>query len=308
LAKSILATNTNASIKDLNLYSHSYSDVAPGARRKTTEFWEICKWTAEKDVEWVTSDYRADISPSGNERLLAWQRAKAFPFGWEIMALKGTEHFQLTTNFYYDLGPKVYEDTVVWYGWDGTDYEIFSWNSLSGAITQVTTNDYDDVSPVVGEGLIAWESYPITEGEIYCLQSGKIRKLSISLEDDLNPVIWNGRVAWQSFDGDDFEVMVFDSTNPEKDPVSGLPGRVDRITNNEYDDVSPSLRDGLLVWMGYKDNWDAEIFVRDLASGEEKQITDNDYEDKDPQTANKLIVWQADTGKSAEIFLASPDE
>ena len=137
----------------------------------------------------------------------------------------------------------------------------------------------------------------------------KIFKLSDSLEDDLNPVIDGGRVVWQSFDGDDFEIWMFDPEQGDADPATGLKtGKSIQITSNEYDDVHPDLRDGVLTWMGYVDNWDAEIFVMNLDTSEKKQITDNDYEDRDPQTAKKMIVWHAETGKTSDIMLASPDE
>lgn len=310
LVEQMLATNKTGAIKDTRVYSPSYFDVSPKARRKTTEHGEICQWTQEKGVEWLTSDFRMDVGVHADGDLIAWQRAKGFPFGWEIMVRHGLERFQITTNFYYDLGPVVTGDNVIWYGWDGSDYEIYRWNLQTKLTTQVTTNDYDDVSPVAHGDLIAWEGYPTVEAEIYThnLKTGDTLKISKGLEDDLNPVVFDGKVVWQGFDGDDFELWIWDSNAEVFDETTKKKvGKVDRLTDNAYDDVNPSLRDGLLVWMGYADNWDAEIFAYDLASKERKQVTENDYEDKEPRTAKGLIVWQADTGKSSEIYLASPD-
>jgi beta propeller repeat protein len=283
--------------------------ISPRTRRGTQEAHEITRWRAEAGVDFTTYDHRADINPSGGDNLIAWQRAKAFPFGWEIMARVGEVFHQITTNYYYDLGPVVDGDTVAWYGWDGHDYEIYTWNAVSRMTTQVTTNNWDDVSPVVGGGLIAWESYRSAEADIYLKSPSNAVpiKISASQEDDLNPVIANGYVFWQSFDGDDFEIWMFDPTRGGIDPVTQMRGQSVQVTNNDYDDVSPSAADGLLTWMAYVDNWDAEILLMDLASGAVKQLTDNDYEDKTPRTARRMVVWQADTGKSRDILLAKPD-
>lgn len=309
IVEQILSTNRTDAIPDARLYAESYFDVSPKARRKSVEFGEILRWTPEKKLEWLTQDFRADISPALDGSVAAWQRAKAFPFGWEIMVNDGTRHYQLTTNFYYDLGPVVHADTVAWYGWDGNDYEIYRWDLATKRVSQVTTNDWDDISPALGDGILVWESYATVEADIWASRGGKIFKLSDSLEDDLNPVIDGGRVVWQSFDGDDFEIWMFDPEQGDADPATGLKtGKSIQITSNEYDDVHPDLRDGVLTWMGYVDNWDAEIFVMNLDTSEKKQITDNDYEDRDPQTAKKMIVWHAETGKTSDIMLASPDE
>ena len=62
--------------------------------------------------------------------------------------------------------------------------------------------------------------------------------------------------------------------------------------------------DGVIVWMGYYDNWDAEIYAWE--NNEVTRLTSNDFEDRDPRTASGSIVWQVDEGKESLIYLVSP--
>ncbi len=256
---------------------------------------EINYWDGNPGFERLTVDTRNDLGPSVWGRLVAWQKAKGWPFGWEIMAWNDGVQIQLTTNFYYDMAPKVHKNQIVWYGWDGHDFEIYLYDTEKG-ITQITSNQYDDVSPVIWDGMIAWEGYAGVDADIYTWKEGEIKNISKdNIEDDLNPRIWNGQVVWQGFDGDDFEIYLYDGA------------RTIKLTSNQYDDVNPDIRDEIICWMGYHDNWDAEIFVWD-GGPQPIRITDNDYEDRDPKTAAGRVVWQANpTGKSL-IYMAVPKD
>lgn len=265
---------------------------------------EILFWTTGV-VRRLTHDSRDDLSPSIWGDQVAWQKARDWPFGWEVFYWKNGTAKQLSTNFYYDMGAKVHGHQVVWYGWDGHDFEIYRYDYDKDAISQITSNSYDDVAPVICNGEIAWEGFRSAEADIYLYHDTKdangnpikaISKISDNPEDDINPRIWNGKVVWQGFDGDDFEIYYYDGVKTRK------------ITANSYDDTNPDIRDGIVTWQGYKDNWDAEIFAWDITADPSAamQITDNDDEDHDPHTADGRIVWQYDSGGKSRIMLASP--
>ena len=271
-------------------------------RRKPSGAEEVCLWDKDgsSSVQRVTHDYRHDFAPSTWGNLVSWQVERGWPFGWEIMCFdrKSGEYIQLTTNYYYDMAPKVFGDKVTWYGWDGHDFEIYLYDHAKKTVVQVTSNQYDDVSPVIWGDQIAWEGYPAAESDIFLYRDGKIEKISDNIEDDFAPRIWNGKVIWQGFDGDDFEIYYYD---PEKSP------KAIKLTSNLYDDTNPDLMDGLACWMGYFDNWDAEIFVWDI-NGEPTptMITDNDDEDREPRTGHRQVVWQAERDGKLGIYLATP--
>ena len=244
---------------------------------------EICLWDGG-EIRRITQDTRNDLAPSAWGHLVAWQKAKGWPFGWEIMFWDDGFRNQLTTNYYYDMSPVVQGRRIAWYGWDGHDFEIYLYDRDKDTTIQVTSNRYDDVSPVLWGDLLAWEAYPTVEADIHAWKNGKILKIGENPEDDINPAAWNGKVVWQGFDDRDHTV---------------------KLTDNDYDDIKPDIRDGLVCWMGYFENWDAEIFVWDGTNI--TRLTDNDYEDRDPHTAGGRLVWQAvDTDGHNLILLAEP--
>lgn len=91
-----------------------------------------------------------------------------------------------------------------------------------------------------------------------------------------------------------FQIYHFDGTETRQ------------LTNTLYDNINPRIRDGLIVWMGYVDNFDAEIFVWN-GGPDPIQLTDNDYEDIHVHTAGGRIVWQAEFDGESRIFLAEPN-
>ncbi|MCB1068737.1 MAG: hypothetical protein KDL31_00180 [Kiritimatiellae bacterium] len=261
---------------------------------------EIWSWVdGAPDVTRITTDYRNDYAPSVSGDILAWQKAKGFPFGWEIMALVGDNRMQLTTNFYYDMAPQVQGRDIVWYGWDGYDYEIFLYNADKNETIQITDNRFDDVGPMVWNGAVVWESYPAVEADILLYRDGEIQEISDNLEDDISPRIWDRFVVWQGFDGDDFELWLYDMSTGNE---------AIKLTSNDYDDVQPSIMDGLLVWMAYVDNWDAEIYYLDLTEipYQPKALTENEDDDLDPQTAGRRVIWRTERDGRNMIMLAEP--
>lgn len=269
------------------------STLEDPARRLTSGDTEVMLWRGGADVYQLTADNRDNLGPTAWGDLVAWQTAKGWPFGWEIMVWADGQVIQLTTNYYYDLAPKVHGPQVVWHGWDGHDFEIFLYDHTRGATIQITSNQYDDLSPALWNGVVVWEGYAGANADIFIWENGRTRKLSSNIEDDLNPRIWNGQVVWQGFDGDDFEIYHYDGSSTNK------------LTSNTYDDVNPDIRDGIICWMGYHDNWDAEIFAWD-GGPDAIRLTDNEYEDRNPRTAGGRIIWETEQGGKSIIFLAEP--
>lgn len=268
------------------------SKLSDDPRRGPSGDAEVCMYTGGENIARITRDGRNDFGPSVWGRLVAWQKAKGWPFGWEIMAWSDGTMMQLTTNYYYDMAPKVQGSQVAWYGWDGRDFEIFVYDNAKGTTTQITSNQYDDVGPFLWDNVIVWEGYAGVDADVFLWRDGNIQKLSDNIEDDLSPRIWNGQVVWQGFDGDDFEIYLFDGAKTIK------------LTSNMFDDVNPDIRDNVICWMGYHDNWDSEIFVWDGANVQ--QLTDNEYEDREPHTAGGRIIWQCDQDQKSLIYLAEP--
>ncbi|HMP90304.1 MAG TPA: hypothetical protein PJ991_08875 [Kiritimatiellia bacterium] len=277
------------------------------ARRVPSGEAELWSWKiGDTDILRVTHDRRNDFNPDLWGNTIVWQKAKGWPFGWEIMALIATNRMQMTTNYYYDMGAKVHGDKIVWYGWDGFDYEIFMYDSVLNETIQITSNRFDDVAPSIWGDVIVWEGYSSAEADIYMWRTGHVTRVSHDpdnpmrfIEDDLYPRIWNNKIVWQSFDGDDFEIYLYDINR----------GEFTQVTANRFDDTNPEIHDDLIVWMGYYDNWDSEIFYADLrASGPltPVRLTTNDEDDRDPKTASRRIIWVSERDNQTHIMLAEP--
>lgn len=273
------------------------------ARRHPSGEAEIWTWqVGDVDIQRISQDARNDFAPAFWGDTIAWQKAKGWPFGWEIMALAGRERMQLTTNYYYDMGPKVHGKKIVWYGWDGFDYEIYLTDVDKGETIQITSNRYDDVAPVIWDGVVIWEGYQSVESDIFMWKDGATSKISDNIDDDLYPRIWQNKVVWQGFDGDDFEIYLYDIEKADK-PI--------KITSNNHDDTNPDIHDNLLVWMGYEGNWDSEIYYLDVsnlsvADIKPVQLTNNEEDDRDVKTASKKIIWVSEVEGQNTIMLAEP--
>ena len=266
---------------------------------------EILFWPGEGEFQRITWDTRNDINPTIGDGILAYQKARGFPFGWEIMVydIETEERWQITTNRYYDMGPQAFGSLVTWYGWDGEDYEIYLYDHSDRSITQVTDNRFDDESPRIWGENIVWEGFATVEPDVYFWSrpEGRVRRISRNVEQDVNPRVWETYVVWQSFDGDDYEILFID-TSREMDPI--------KVTQNAFDDINPYIRDGTICWMGYVDNFDAEIFVttvdRILNQEPPIQLTDNTHEDQNPRTAAGRVVWQSSENGRSPVYLAIP--
>ncbi|HNR93425.1 MAG TPA: hypothetical protein PKK36_02330 [Kiritimatiellia bacterium] len=265
-------------------------EVKPGRGGDNIVFWD------GSEVKVLTNDGRDNAHPSLSDTTIAWQTDRQWPLGWEIMVWNNGEATQVTSNEFYDMAPQVSGNRVVWYGWDGEDYEIFLYDHDTRETTQITDNRYDDIAPVITEDMIAWQGFPSVESDIFVWQDGAIKKLSDNPEDDSHVRASGKLVVWQGFDGDDFEIYLYDGE------------KVVQLTNNKFDDVEPDVGDGAVCWMGYHNNWDPEIFVLPSIDGVAEMLTSNDYEDRDPKTAGRKVTWRARNEGRTMVYLAEPKE
>jgi hypothetical protein len=256
--------------------------------------YEVLVWRGSGAPQRLTVDDNDDAGAVVDGDLVAWRKARRWPYGWEIILWDGATMMQLTTNVHYDMGVKIDGQDVVWYGWDGTDYEIYHYNHADKTMAQITDNEHDDMSPIVENGVIVWESYPNFSADIMMYRDGETLTLSDNVDDDTLPRMWNGQVVWQGFDGEFFQVYHYDGTNTVQ------------LTRTEYDSIQPDIHDGLIVWCGHVENFDGEIFAMPIG-GEPQQVTDNDIEDNHPRTAGGRIAWHASSFSESTVWLAEPE-
>jgi len=258
---------------------------------------------------------------------------------------------QVTINTYEDAFGQIDGDYVVWQGrgnlpdalYDADDWEIFLYNTATGASTQLTDNDnVDDLNPRTDGRYVVWWSDKPTGAEVWLYDIGTGTPIQISPSDGHNhylPVIASGRVAWVRYTLGDVtsrEIFFYDVLNP---PAL-------QITDNSVDDSAPRISDQYLAWIQTDSDQNSKVYVRDLSSGEiqeaanpsvwgmspqkdgslsvslshdgedweviikdtvlkySESITDNNVDDRHPRLGANRIVWAAGEGKMSEIFLA----
>ena len=257
---------------------------------------DVAVYRPGSEIERISPGTRHFCSPVMSEAGIAFQCARGWPYGYEMLVWRpgATNLTQISTNYFYVLNPDIHGNELVFQGWDGDDYEIFLYRFDTGQLEQITNNQFDDIAPVVWDGRVAWVAHPTVASEIFYLADGVIRKISEGTADNAAPSIWDGKVVWQGYDDTDLEIYYFNGR------------RTIKLTSNTWDDMAPKIRDGLIAWMSYVDNWDAEIMAFDLSDNIAVQLTSNEFEDAFPQTASEKIVWQATGAEGTTIQLAEP--
>ena len=291
------AADTNAPADASPPETGTGAKIAPYQNwRSSGKAGDVAVYRPGKGIERISPGTRHFCSPAMSDAGLAFQCARGWPYGYEMLVWRpgATNLVQITTNYYYALNPDVHGNELVFQAWDGFDYEIYRYRFDLDQLEQITNNQFDDVSPVVWDGRVAWVAHPTVTAEIFYMVDGAIRKISEGTQDNAAPSIWKDRVVWQGYDDTDLEIYYFNGR------------RAIKLTSNTWDDMAPRIRDGLIAWMSYVDNWDAEIMAFDLSDNLAVQLTNNEFEDSYPQTAGEKIVWQTIGAEGAVVYLAEP--
>ncbi len=195
---------------------------------------------------------------------------------------------------------------VVWHGFDGHDFEIYSALLDGREITQITDNDFDDEYPHINDaGYVAWQAFDGVDYEIFTAneRGENLQKITDNDQNDWHVQMnENGRLVWDYWDGVDYEVMACD--------VDGT--NLTQITNNDagsaypYDDVWPQINNnGRVVWMGYSDSY-WHIFSAN-SDGSDINKLSSSYRDHQYPQINDLgeVVWFAyHNDVNTEIYAA----
>ncbi len=204
-------------------------------------------------------------------------------------------YYRMTTNRYDDWAPQINsKGRVVWYGFDGKDYEIYSSYANGFDFIQVTDNNIHDENPTINENdQIVWQAFDGTDYEIFTANAHGTSTIQITNNqtNDWHPDINNlNRLVWDGWDGKDYEIFSCKIDGTE----------LYRLTNNQavsgypLEDVWPQINDlGRVIWMGY-DGKDWEIYSANFDGTDLLQISANSYDDEYPQINNaNQVVWHA---------------
>jgi beta propeller repeat protein len=116
--------------------------------------------------------------------------------------------------------------------------------------------------------------------------------------EDSSPFIDENIVVWQGLEGNDWEIFLYDISDPNAAPM--------QITNNDYSDISPQTDGNYVVWLGFSDHG-GEIFLYNISTKDTLPITNDSNVDSRPRIANGWVVWTShnvgDSVEPGEILL-----
>jgi len=181
---------------------------------------------------------------------------------------------QLTDNSTDDTYPAISGTNVVWMGWDGSDYEIYS--NFAG---QLTNNDTWDTGPSISGTNVVWTNYGSNfpySSEIHSNFAGQIT--DNDTHDD-TPAISGTNVVWSSFDSVNWNYVI----------NSNFAGQLSK-RGSDITFGNPRISGRKVVWSGSgPKEVDSEIY-----SNFAGQMTNNDnITDYMPAISGENVVWYA---------------
>ncbi|MFN8549058.1 MAG: hypothetical protein U0527_14095 [Candidatus Eisenbacteria bacterium] len=248
-------------------------------------------------------------SPRGFAAGAVWSQWNGHDF--DIWYLSGDVSNALSSNTGDDLAPEVNDQgQVVWQGFDGQDWEIFTREVAGGAVHQITNNTTDDWHPKINaSGRIVWDRFDGQDYEIFSSSfegTGVVQVTNNSAtsgqpRDDVWPEInAAGRVVWFGHDGNDWEIFSADATG----------GAILNLSNNAIEDEYPKINSsGRVVWHAWQDNNNTEIWSANATGGIATRISNNSLPDWYPEiNALGRVVWmERDATGDWEIRAANAD-
>lgn len=146
------------------------------------------------------------------------------------------------------------------------DTEIFF--TRNGKTTQITHNQLDDSGPYFDalSQTIVWhrllnDRYQIVE---YDLVSGTEHILTSTPANSMEPARYGEQIVWQEWVGSNWEIMLQQGTVTTQ------------LTFSEQHDVSPAIRDGLIMWNSSTQSGDPVLMLYDTRTEEIQTISDVD--------------------------------
>lgn len=188
-------------------------------------------------------------------------------------------------------------DRIVWAeavlgGVEGSQSDIFTFDLRTRVEEQVTMDEANQAFPDVSGDRIVWEESPDgTNREIVAFDLVTGERIPITGEASdrpFGPAIDGDRVVWADH-GRGGGIFQFDFGTRE----------VSRVTEQLS---PPALSGDRVVWADGR-NGNLDIFLLDLATGEERRLTTNEANQQDPRIAGDHVVWVDERSGNPDVFL-----
>lgn len=177
----------------------------------------------------------------------------------------------------------------------GTD--TWTWNIhvaglvLSGTETRVTLAAADQFDPAISANLVVYTDFSGVDADVWYtdLTTGDAFPASTASGDQQLTGVSNGRVVFT--DWNTMDVEVFDT----------MSGTTTNLTNAAgANSLDPAIGGDLVAWTDDRDGG-AEIYARNLATGEERRISQDFLVDEAPAVGDGMIVWERCDGYACDV-------
>jgi len=153
---------------------------------------------------------------------------------------------------------------------------------LRGTETRVTNAAADQFDPAISGNLVVYTDFSGVDADVWYtdLSTGVAAPVATGSGDQQLTGVSGSRVVYTDWYA--MDVMVFDAVTKE----------TTNLTNAAFSNsVDPAIGGTLVAWTDDRDG-NAEIYAKDLATGEERRITNDLLIDEAPAVGNGIIAWE----------------
>lgn len=163
---------------------------------------------------------------------------------------------------------------------------------IAGAESRVTTAPADQFDPAVSGDIVVYTDFSGVDADVWYtdLATGTAHPVTTAPGDQqLTGVSGSGVVYtdWNTMD-----VMLFDIATGQTVNLTNAAG------SNALD---PAIHGELVAWTDDRDG-NAEIYARNLATGEERRISNDAQVDQSPEVRDGIIVWERCDGYACDVL------
>ncbi len=165
--------------------------------------------------------------------------------------------------------------------------------TLSGTETQVTNAAADQFDPAIAGSYVVYTDFSGVDADVWYtdLTTGLAHAVSTAPGDQQLTGVSDGRVVYT--DWNTMDVLVFDI-------ATGLTTNLTNAAGSNA--LDPSVSGSLVAWTDDR-NGNAEIYARDLQTGEERRITDSPMVDQSASVGGTLVAWERCDGYACDVFV-----
>jgi TolB protein len=164
--------------------------------------------------------------------------------------------------------------------------------TLTGMEQRITTAAADQFDPAISDNLVVYTDFSGVDADIWYtdLSTGLAHPVSTEPGDQQLTGVSGNRIVFT--DWNTMDVLVFDVET----------GLTQNLTNAAgSNSLDPAISQSLVAWTDDRDG-NAEIYARELSTGEERRITNSPLTDQSPAVGDGIIVWERCDGYACDIF------